>query len=914
MARINTDRALSAANQRARIDALADRNLTAGSSIRLVVPEPKAEPRADAPESDADHEAIRSHVAMLHEFAVGANVDGILTFNRIDDKGKIDTERFAIGDADHMADAIIGWSCRPDLNLYLPWAIFRKDLPRGKKGGEEDVRGVLALVGDLDSDIGKKAVGLAGLPLPAPYVLETSEGNHHAIFPLKRALTVVEAKPIATALSNAIGGDSGTKDTSHIWRIPGTLNWPNRKKLERGRSGVPQKVTVKVAWTGGAIEPGTLFDAVRDFAGSAGGSKSKTSDGDKKKGRARTFSDLPNALQKQIASPPYATEDRSQTAMSVYSQLWHLGWSPEEVKGVVEEHPQGFVQHYKNANEVATDIARCFEKFEAEGDGDANETTPAGDLPIIKVKAGKLSTLATKAEELLISAKVPVYQRSGTLVRPIIETVDASHGRKTKIATLKTLDTIYMRDILGRHAIWVKQTKDDATEDGGKKKKTTTPVDPPTAVASTVLARVGDWKLPTIAGVISTPTMRPDGSLLIEQGYDEATRLLLVEPPAMPAIPDKPTKEDALAALRLIEELLTGFPFVDGIARAVALSGFITPVVRGAFPVAPLHAGRAPTAGSGKSYLWDIVAANAIGQLMPVMSTGASTEETEKRLGSALMKSQPLIAIDNISGELGGDALCQAIERPVVDIRVLGKSENVRIEARGTSLFATGNNFTIVGDVCRRVITCNLDAEMEQPEFRQFDFDPVEMVLVDRGKYIAAALTICRAYIIAGRPDRAPRLASFEGWSDTVRSALVWLGQVDPVLSMDNAKEEDPERLELMGMMEAWEKAIGMDSPSRVKLAIVLLKGAATTRGNEGSELEPTHPELHAALAEVYLRSTGGKRGQPDARMLGLWLRRFKGRVVDGKRFCSQSNTKGGSEWWLEAVNKPTAGRGYRGV
>jgi putative DNA primase/helicase len=86
---------------------------------------------------------------------------------------------------------------------------------------------------------------------------------------------------------------------------------------------------------------------------------------------------------------------------------------------------------------------------------------------------------------------------------------------------------------------------------------------------------------------------------------------------------------------------------------------------------------------------------------MPVMSTGASTEETEKRLGSALMKSQPLIAIDNISGELGGDALCQAIERPVVDIRVLGKSENVRIEARGTSLFATGNNFTIVGDAPR---------------------------------------------------------------------------------------------------------------------------------------------------------------------------------------------------------------------
>jgi hypothetical protein len=124
---------------------------------------------------------------------------------------------------------------------------------------------------------------------------------------------------------------------------------------------------------------------------------------------------------------------------------------------------------------------------------------------------------------------------------------------------------------------------------------------------------------------------------------------------------------------------------------------------------------------------------------------------------------QPLINIDNISGELGGDALCQIIERPVVEIRVLGRSERVRIEARGTSTFATGNNFTIVGDLCRRVITVNLDSEMERPEFRQFDFDPVERVLGNRGAYIAAALTICRAYVVAGRPNKAPRLASFEG-------------------------------------------------------------------------------------------------------------------------------------------------------
>ena len=114
-----------------------------------------------------DHAAIRSHVELLHTLAKGAGVEGILAFTRIDANNKTHTERFAIGDVDHMADAIIGWSTHPDLNIYASYAIFRKDLPPGAAGGEADVRAVLALVGDLDSDIGKKAVSLDGLPLRA---------------------------------------------------------------------------------------------------------------------------------------------------------------------------------------------------------------------------------------------------------------------------------------------------------------------------------------------------------------------------------------------------------------------------------------------------------------------------------------------------------------------------------------------------------------------------------------------------------------------------------------------------------------------------------------------------------------------------------------------------------------------------
>ena len=91
----------------------------------------------------------------------------------------------------------------------------------------------------------------------------------------------------------------------------------------------------------------------------------------------------------------------------------------------------------------------------------------------------------------------------------------------------------------------------------------------------------------------------------------------------------------------------------------------------------PMHVVDAPVPGAGKSYVLDTTAVISTGQLMPVIAAGRTAEETEKRLGSALLAGQPLITIDNVSGELSGDALCQIIERPRPQVRILGKSELV---------------------------------------------------------------------------------------------------------------------------------------------------------------------------------------------------------------------------------------------
>ena len=262
---------------------------------------------------------------------------------------------------------------------------------------------------------------------------------------------------------------------------------------------------------------------------------------------------------------------------------------------------------------------------------------------------------------------MPIYQRGGTLVRPIIETVDASRGRKTKVAQLRVLDTVYLRDLLGRYAVWVRYDE---------RKKRMLRDNPPMEIAATVLARVGEWTFPAICRCHlgaddASRWFAADGARL--RPGDRAVAGRAAADAGDTGSADQGGCAGRAGANR--RNCWSDFPSSTTSPRRSRCRRSSHPIVRGAFPVTPMHASRAPTAGSGKSFLWDTVAAIAIGQLMPVMSTGASEEETEKRLGAALMTGQPLISIDNISGELGGDALCQIIERPVVDIRILGRSE-----------------------------------------------------------------------------------------------------------------------------------------------------------------------------------------------------------------------------------------------
>jgi len=262
--------------------------------------------------------------------------------------------------------------------------------------------------------------------------------------------------------------------------------------------------------------------------------------------------------------------------------------------------------------------------------------------------------------------------------------------------------------------------------------------------------------------VISTPALRSDGSLITEPGLDERTGfyLALANDFQLPSISDRPSKSEAEAAVRLLEELLVEFPFVDEVSKSVALSGLMTPIMRSAAPVVPMHGFTSPSIGTGKSFLADLCSTVATDRLCPVIYRGKSVEEMDKKLTGLLLAGVPIVSIDNVRAALDSDLLCQACERPLPELRGLGKSDTFTV-VNGISLFATGTNLALAGEMIRRALLSSLDAKVERPEQRKFKGAPIATVQKDRGRYVAAILTIIRAYLATNRPAQQTPLGSY---------------------------------------------------------------------------------------------------------------------------------------------------------
>ena len=497
----------------------------------------------------------------------------------------------------------------------------------------------------------------------------------------------------------------------------------------------------------------------------------------------------------------------------------------------------------------------------------------------IIVSQGNLH-LATDAAEEIIRRNGDIYQRGGRLVRVVpaaTKPPSKTISRSENSYLITEVTSLYLAEILTQKASWAILNRK------GDKKY----IDCPEKIPKTLLARE-QWNLSVLRGLIYAPTLRADGSILSQLGYDHTTGLLLLDCGiSWESIPDKPDKQEALNALLELRMLLKGFPFANGESESVAIAGILTALIRKAISTAPMFGITAPKMGSGKSLLADSISLIATGKPNSVLSMSENEIEERKRLLSVLMEGDLMICYDNIERPFGSPSLCSILTQKEFKDRVLGGSSTATVPT-DCCFLATGNNLNFIGDLSTRTVLCQLDPQVERPEERSFSINPHQYIPENRPRLVRAGLTILRAYHIAGRPKQnIKQFGRFEEWSDWIRSALVWLDLLDPCLTRKEIESTDQIRTDLSTLLSVWHSIFGSSS---IKAKELLAKS---------HELGDVNSLLRDALRNL----AGTPAGEVNERWLGNNLKKYKNRIEQGYRLEIAGELQGTTLWKVIKIN-----------
>ena len=719
------------------------------------------------------------------------------------------------------------------------------------------------------------------LPVKPSWLIETSPGNHQAgyIFaaPIENAS---DAKAFIKALAGPEEAitDKGGLNAVRYARLPvGT----NLKHVYRDASGMPPEhrlvewnPDVRYEWKTLADQWGLDLEVHtpvrnRKSRGSLGGSNFSNDEGDEVfTGKAEENPVITRIKSRGLYKTPLGSGMHSITCPWVSEHTDQIDdgakyWEPDGtyLRG-------GFKCHHGHCE--GRKIGTLLEFL-------AVNNVEAKNRPQIRIIGGALHTIVAHAERLM--AETGYYFQQGGL---LVQIVTDPRG-ETRVIPL-TKPSVQMA--LTRLGSW--QRFDKRSDDWFE-------VDAPTN-HSTVLWDASEYRhLPVLLTLVRQPFMRPNGTIATQAGYDSETGIYGVFDPRDFPIIESPTRSDAANAMKKLAELLSGFEFKTASDKAAALSAILTAAVRASLPNAPGFLATAHSYGSGKSYLLDLIAAFATPDEAAATTFVTDDDEMRKQLVATLMESPPVIKFDEMKGDLTPvKCLLSALTSERIEGRILGVSKMARPSTRTLMLFA-GNNVTAIQDMTRRIVTITLDPMCETPATRAFANDPLrELVRADRGGYLAAALTVVRAWVLAGSPrTEAKALNGFAQWSDWCRQPLLWLGLPDPCEAMFTQMADDPERETLARLLGTWYSCFG-NTPTKVRDLI-----------RRSSEVG----DLHDVLNEV-----AGYRGDIDAHRLGKWLKASAGKIVDGKRLSRDTTFKTNSVHWrvVTIISPDATHRDYR--
>lgn len=467
-----------------------------------------------------------------------------------------------------------------------------------------------------------------------------------------------------------------------------------------------------------------------------------------------------------------------------------------------------------------------------------------------------------------------LYERSGELVR-----ICGNH--------IIAVDECWLLDYLARHIRFFrfKPHGDDWLR---------CETDPPGWLSKIIVAKSGERSLPELTGIITAPTLRLDGSLLDQPGFDAETGLFL-HPNEWPAIPDHPTPDQLRKAWHVLWHPFAEFPYASQEDCGATVAAILTATVRRTLPRAPAISFDAPSAGSGKTLLATCIAELAGGEVA-VIPECREEEELRKRLLSSLRAGQPSILLDNVKGHFASSALEAFLTDDHYSDRLLGVSQMLRLPTNVLVLIS-GNNFVPRGDLWRRIITARIDAKAEHAERRSFALDVRRHCKKHRVALVSAALTLLRGFILAGQPRSTPdRLASFEAWDELIRQCVLWLAKSeiallgDPASSIATAKEREPERQKLAKFLDSVAAVMGAAQDGcRWRTGDLIQKAINAPIVDEHAQA------LHDVLLEI-----AGERHSINPRILGRWIERHTDNRCNGLYVTRAGERCRAALWRLE--------------
>jgi hypothetical protein len=500
--------------------------------------------------------------------------------------------------------------------------------------------------------------------------------------------------------------------------------------------------------------------------------------------------------------------------------------------------------------------------------------------PLIEIAGGALMENLAKIEAAIIADvdHAAIFQRGDMLVRLVHVDSDPRKScdinRAANALTLRPLNPQYLMTRMAEAARFAKR-------DG--RSETLVAKDPPSDYAAALMSRVGHWSFKPLHAIVEAPTLRPGTwSVLQKPGYDEQSGLYF-EPGdgAFTPIDERPTPDDAARALETLREPFAEFPFIDEAAGSVALAAVLTALVRRSLPTAPMFLFDAPVRSSGKTLLVRAISHIATGHETANTTFTGDPNEERKRILSLLIAGDPIVCLDNIDRPLEGDTLCAVLTSPFFQDRQLGISKMVTVPTC-TTWFATGNNVTVRGDLATRVLPCRIDPQVERPETRAFKrLDLLGYLSKFRAPLVAAALTMMRAYVVAGKPKQPVRpFGRFEDWSAIVRSTFLWLGCADPCEPQERLLRDDPAAQDV-GMILA-----ALHDLYRPPLKFTVAMAVRSALDGSTASI-PLKQALESALP----------RGDIKTRALGYWLRTHKDRIIGGLCLKKYGDYDGLTEW-----------------